>query len=145
MPRKLEHLERLVEREMGLLTRLPTARPSAELVARIKAAVQAEATRVSHPVAKSLALPRWAAIAAALFLAVALSGVFSGALRSGEQPVDAAELLALWGDAVDHSNDRLSFLLDEGWMLEGAGSENGQPMDEFLDSLDATFEQLGTL
>ena len=144
MKNRTEQLEGLVERELQVLSELRTPAPRPEILARVKNAVRSEVGGLNRSRAGLYMLPRWAAVAAAVVLAVGLSGVFEGSIKSGEQPADAAELLAVWTDAVGKSSDQITFLLADGWIVEDAAGENGEPMDRLLESLDASLEQLGT-
>jgi len=145
MTPELDKLERLIERELEVLAGLPAPTPSPEAAQRVKSAVRAEAIRLGRPSQRFSVLPRWAAVAAAILLAAGLSGVLTGSPKPGEQLADAAELLALWSDTVGRSSDRLSFLLEDGWLLEQPVRESPKALDRVLDTLDASFEQLGGL
>lgn len=141
MKPQLKQLGHLVEREAKLLGGLPPAEPRPEVLARVKAAVRAEAARLGGATPAVWRLPRWAGIAAAVLLAVGLSGVFTGPMRPAGPADGGVESLNLWADAVGDSNDRLSSLLDDGWLLEGGGRD-GESVEGLLDSLDTSFEQL---
>ena len=143
MERQFEQLERLIEREQALLAQLPTPQPRPETLQRVKAAVRAEAARLGSRAAPGWTPPRWVGIAAAVLLAVGLSGAFWGSSTRVEPPFDARQQLAAWADAVADSNDRFGFLLDDGWMLESAGGENGEAIEGLLDSLETSFEHIG--
>jgi hypothetical protein len=145
MTHELRQFERVVDREMALLRELPTLTPRPGVLDRVKTAVRTEAGRASWSIAGFHTLPRWAAVAAAILMAVGLSGVLTGPFTSGEQPADAAELLAVWNHAVATSSDRAAFLLDGGWVLEDVGTENGEAIDGVLDGVESSFNQLGTL
>ncbi len=145
MTRELEQFERLVEREMALLRELPSPAVRPEVLNRIHNAVGEEAGRSGRTSIGVHMLPRWAAIAAAILMAVGLSGVMTGPFKSGEQPADAAELLAALNQAVASSSDRAAYLLEGGWALEEAGTENGEAIEGVLDGVESSFNQLGTL
>lgn len=141
MKLQLKQLERLVEHEAKLLADLPPVEPRPEVLVRVKAAVRAEAARLGGATPAIWRLPRWTGIAAAVLLAVGLSGPFTGPLRPAEPADGGVESMNLWADAVGDSNDRLSSLLDDGWLLEGGGRD-GESVEGLLDNLDASFEQL---
>jgi hypothetical protein len=116
-------------------------------VARIKAAVVAEAARLGAPVRAWRAVPRWLSIAATLLLAVGLTQVFKGGRLLSGSPAEGIELLEMWASAVDESNNTLMFLLDEGWVLNGVKTEADEEteVEDFLESLEQTFEDFETM
>ena len=145
---ELDKLERLVERQMDLLADLPPEEaPRPAHLARVEAAVRAEAARQGRRTTAFPVLPRWATVAAAVLLAVGLTGVFTRSSGSAWPRVGDAELLAVWTEAVGQSSDTVTFLLDNGWMLNGADVEDGEQteVDGCRESLEQSFEQFETL
>lgn len=145
MTNAIDKLEQTVERQMDLLDNLPVEPPRPECVARVKAAVVAEAARLGVLTSASRT-PRWLSVAAALLLAVGLSGVFMSQSARLGQPASDVELFEMWAAAVDESSDTLAFLLEEGWVLNGAGAESDESeLEDFLHSLEESFEQFETM
>lgn len=145
---ELDKLERLVERQMDLLADVPAEEaPRSAHLARVQAAVRAEAARHGWRTATFPVLPRWATVAASVLLAVGLTGVFTRSPTSVWPRVGDAELLAVWTEVVGQSSDAVTFLLDNGWMLNGVDVEDDEQteVDGFLDSLEQSFEQFETL
>ena len=76
---ELDKLERLVERQMDLLADLPAEEaPRSARLARVQAAVRAEAARRGQRTTIFPVLPRWATTAAAVLLAVGLMSTTTG-------------------------------------------------------------------
>jgi hypothetical protein len=145
MSAELEQFERLVEHEADLLRDLPVVRPSRASVARTRAAVTAaaQAARRGRAVRWGPAL----ATAAAVVLAVGLASFLWTAPAAPSRLVAYdAEVDALL-DAVETSNDRLAFLLEEGWLVEGTLDDLDEvnEVDEFLDDLEEGLNELNSL
>ena len=137
----MDKLEQTVERQMNLLDNLPAEPLRSECVAQVKAAVVAEAARL-RVLTSASRTPRWLSVAAALLLAVGLSGVFKSQSARLGQPAGDVELLEMWAAAVDESSDTLAFLLEEGWVLNGTGTESDESeLEDLLRSLEESFEQ----
>ncbi|MGD8453520.1 MAG: hypothetical protein PVJ57_17035 [Phycisphaerae bacterium] len=143
MTRPLSELERLVEREMDVLAELPAAPPSPDALRRTHALVRDEALRLGAPARRRPEVVRWLGTAASVLLAIGLGGVLSRS-PTPSTPLPDEDLLDVWAEAVSDTSDRLAFLTDDGWMLEAAGDANGDS-DTYIELLDASFDQLGSL
>ncbi|MFH1748929.1 MAG: hypothetical protein ABIG44_18000 [Planctomycetota bacterium] len=149
MSEPLENLERQVEGEMGLLAPLPDhLEPRAEQLTALKAAVIREARNLGGLPKAARVLPRWVGMAAAVMLAVGLSGFLTRGPLTSNLALDDEELLSAWTEAVGRSSDRLTFLLDDGWLINGAADYDDGETTEFdglLESLEQSFEHFETL
>jgi hypothetical protein len=141
----LDNLERTVERDMELLHALPAELPSPACLDRVKAAVVAEAARVSRAHRRLRIIRASLAAAAVLVLAVGASTLWPRPHRPVEPDADA--LLNQWAAALDESSSRVAALVDEGWVRSepGGGGDEETELDDLLRSLDQSltrFEEL---
>jgi hypothetical protein len=142
----IEKLERTVEHEMALLAALPRELPTPGAVARVQVAVASEAKRLGR-LRGTRGLPAWLRVAASLLLAFGLVQSLTSMTGPRGRDAEPALQLEMWAQALDESNDRLAFMLEEGWLLEPDTDPtgNGAEVDVFLDSVDDSFEQLSSM
>ncbi len=139
MTHDLEKLERDVERELARLPALREIQPSPQCVAAVQAAVRAEAARAAAPRRRVVwAIRASIGVAAALLLAIGWSLVSPPAPRVVPQPVASSseELLDDWAAAIDLSRDRVTMLLDYGWLDNDPDVSSETGFRDLLDSLD---------
>ena len=136
---ELSKLERDVEQELGLLRDLPPVTPGPSCVARVKAAVAAEAQRI----ARRRRLLRWTgtgigAAAAVLLVVVGIT------LWHGRPPRATGSDAALteWATAIDESNARLASLFSA---ASDTGEDENAELDELFRSLDESLQQFENL
>jgi hypothetical protein len=143
----LDNLVRTVEREARLLAGLPAVQPAPECLARVRAAVLAEAERLGSRPRRTRVAPPWLASAAALLLAVGLSGVLRHSTPWFGAGTMDTDLVAVWVDAVDESRETLAALLDEGWMVSASGADvdYDSQIDDILDGFKEFFGPFETL
>lgn len=144
MTESLHELEQRVEREMALLRNLPPAEPDLRCLGSVQAAVVGEGRRVMRR--RRMRGMMWTAVgaAAAILMAISLSTTSGG---SGMSASDAEAALTEWTVAVDESTDRLTTLLDGGWIRSdsGTGAEDDGELDDLLRSLDQSLERFEAL
>lgn len=141
MQRELGKLEQIVEREMGLLRRLPCAVPDEPCLARVRAAVLAENQRLVRR-RRLLRISRTVAgAAAAVLLAVSLR------LPAGLHSADPEAILGEWAVAWDASRTRVAHLLDEGWRGEETDDrvDDEAAIDDLFQSLSQTLDRFEDL
>jgi hypothetical protein len=141
----LDNLERTVERDMELLRALSAELPSPACLDRLKAAVVAEAARVSRAHRRLRIIRASLAAAAVLVLAVGAGTLWPRPPRPVEPDADA--LLNQWAAALDESSSRVAALVEEGWARgdSGGGTDQDAELDDLLRSLDQSltrFEEL---
>lgn len=123
---------------MGLLRGFSEPEPSAELAARVRAAVGREARRLSRAGVGGWGLAvGWAA--AAILLPVALLAPLRALHEPTNQPRGAMQSLADWDAAIERTADILTTLVDEAWLPDGAEETSaGDPLpalDDYYDCL----------
>lgn len=135
----LHGLERTVEREMGLLRGLPDVAPRPECLARVQAAVRAEALRA----ARRGPLRRWVRVASGVAAAAALVFGWTTCSRATRGPAlpDPEAVVAEWAAALDESNYCLRQLTTSGWARGDATRDAAAELDELLQGLDDSFER----
>jgi hypothetical protein len=141
----LDNLERTVERDMELLRALSAELPNPACLDRVKAAVVAEAARVSRSGRRLRIIRASLTAAAVLVLAVGAWTLWPRPPRPVEPDADA--LLNQWAAALDESSSRVAALVDEGWPHgdAGGGTDQDAELDDLLRSLDQSltrFEEL---
>lgn len=137
----LHELERTVEREMELLRGLPDVAPRPECLARVQAAVRAEALRAARRGPRR----RWARVASGVAAAAAAALVFgwttwTRATRGPALP-DPEAVVAEWAAALDESNYCLRELTTSGWARGDATRDAAAELDELLQGIDQSFER----
>lgn len=143
MSTDFRELERTVEQEMGLLHALPAAAPRPERLARIQAAVVAEAGRLGLR-RRTWRLAGVGTAAAAAILLMFGWRTFSRRAVETAAP-DPEAVLAEWATALDESNDRLASLLEGDWTRVEPTANDDAEFDELLRGLDESFERFDTL
>lgn len=136
MNASLKNVELTVERDMVLLRALTTPAPSRELVARVAAAVVADARRRAARRApwRQIALGAAAVIGLVLALRGGVGRVAAGAVESDSAAFDA------WVAAVDDSNRALD---EATWVGADRATDGGIEFDRALDGLERSF-RIGT-
>lgn len=142
MERDLQQLEQHVERELQLLTRLPDVAPRPERVAQIRTRVLQAAAAQQRQIRWHRRGRRGVAVAAAVALSF---GLMSDAERGVSSDVnDPQRVVTQWAVALEESSEQLSEAALVGWWDGDDDALDVPELDEYLDSLDTTMEQLGT-
>jgi hypothetical protein len=147
MDAELKRQQREIDRQMAMLAEnFSSAAPPADVIARVKSAVEAEAERLRQRDHRLVVLRPLLGAAAALLLAIGLS------LTSGNVPTNSSfavggdpdAVFAAWVDALDESGDQFTRLLGDDWLLmDPAPSDDGRGEgDDPLDSLEESLESL---
>jgi hypothetical protein len=147
MNAEFEQQQREIDRQIAMLAEhFGSAAPPADVVARVKSAVEAEAERLRRRDHRLVMLRPLLGAAAAFLLVVGLS------LTSGNEPTDSSfavggdpdAVFAAWVDALDESGDQFTRLLGDDWLLmDPAPSDDGRSEDDDpLDSLEESLESL---
>lgn len=149
MTDELRQLEQTVEQQMSLLRDLPRARPSAERLASVKAAVAAEAGRLAVRRARWHSAAGMIGLAAAVALALVLTAQWpergGAALHHGRGGVmaDSSQLLDEWASAVEDSGEVAQAILTDEWVLNGLDRNRDREGD--FETLFRAFDELESI
>ncbi len=145
MRRDLEQRERLIERELRQLPRLPAVPVRRAVLERTRAAVRDEARRAER---WSRRLARWRA---AVSVGLAAAAVLMLAVVGRPAAVDATRLaeadsaLRAWERAWSQSSDELVDALGQGYTSIGDRRNGSDELELWIESLEQTLDHLGAL
>jgi len=136
----LHNLEREIERARAAWPTLRAIAPPTTIVARVRAAVVAEARRLRRRGRWLQAVRTFGGVAAAALLVVGLWGP-----RAGITPdADALSLVQDWGQALDASGTQLRDTLLGGW-ARGERPDAAAEVDELFRTLELSLERFEDL
>lgn len=146
MNAELRRIRETIDRELGrLMGRLPEPQPDPQVLARIRAAITAEARTLSRRQHWLAAARRIGSLAAAAALVFALSRPLGPAESRIPQMGEPDQMLATWEQAADASRQQVEQL----WVADPLASldaTSGYDTPEVpLESLEESFESLERL